>query len=214
MVPNKPYKQTVSEIWRVGYSQLQKLTWRGGILLIVWNNRGKNQFYSCQFSGKRQSICRGCSCGDIFSTQFIFPRVIFGMVYLLSFLSLLQIIQFCLDASRLWNLCKLNGGSVHSRMKSNTTPSGFCWCFHIPCIWAFFPPGEIHQNHSSNIINNIPASLPHATAAFFQGKATHPKKTPRVKIDREILNSREIFRVNAATPWKNMNPVCSGGLLW
>ena len=37
MVPNKPYKQTVSEIWRVGYSQLQKLTWRGGISLIVWS---------------------------------------------------------------------------------------------------------------------------------------------------------------------------------
>ena len=35
------------------------------------------------------------------STQLIFSCVIFGMVYLLSFLSLLQIIQFCLDASRL-----------------------------------------------------------------------------------------------------------------
>ena len=97
-----------------------------------------------------------------------------------------------------------------SRMKSNTTPSGFCWCFHIPCIWAFFPPGEIRQNHSSNIINNT--GLPSACNCR-HSKATHPQKTPRVKIDREILNNREIFRVNAATPRKNMSPVCSGGLL-
>ena len=176
MVPNKPYKQTVSEIWRVGYNQLQKLTWKGGILLIVWNNRGKNQFYSCQFSGKRQSICWGCSCGGIFSTQFIFTRVIFGMVYLLSFLSLLQIIQFCLDASLFLKPLKIERRQRVAAWKATLrcTPSGFCWCFHIPCIWAFFPPGEIHQNHSSNIINYT--GLPSACNCRLFPRQRTPKK--------------------------------------
>ena len=99
-----------------------------------------------------------------------------------------------------------------SRMKSNTTPSGFCWCFHIPCIWAFFPPGEIRQNHSSNIINNIPASLPHATAAI--SKATHPKKNSTCKDwPRNIKQPWNIPRKRGNTMEKNMKPVCSGGFV-
>ena len=51
------------------------------------------------FLAKGNQYAEAAAVEVFFPHSSFFPRVIFGMVYLLSFLSLLQMIQFCLDAS-------------------------------------------------------------------------------------------------------------------
>ena len=177
-------------------------------------HRGKNQFYSCQFSGKRQSICWGSSCGDIFSTQFIFPRVIFGMVYLLSFLSLLQIIQFCLDASLFWNLWKLNGGSVEPHEKQHYAIRillMFSYSMHM----GIFPSW---RNSSKSFLKYYQqyTGLPSAcNCRLFPRQGNAPKKNSTCKDwPRNIKQPWNIPRKRGNTMEKNMKPECSGGLLW
>ena len=100
-----------------------------------------------------------------------------------------------------------------SRMKSNTMMHAirillmFSYSMHM----GIFPSW---RNSSKSFLKYYQQYTGFPSACNCRhSKATHPQKTPRVKIDREILNNREIFRVNAATPRKNMSPVCSGGLL-